>query len=401
MYMLLYIRCTMPNPRMSEVDPVGRRRRHPLSVKLLTMYPLSDKARLQFNMSVACAVISTITVIIRIYCKIWHKQGVRSDDFWIIAGLASYCASVATIPIVVWNAGGGTDLTELLEIIATDPSKIYLIEKYLKGEFLGSVFITCATYAIKMSILFFYRRVLLVTQGYRRISLSLMIVSTCWVMGTEIATLLVCQPVEAFWHREKPGKCSNFNALFLGTTLVDTIIDLVILILPLRIVLTLHLPIRTKIAVAGIYVLGGLAVITNVIRIQYIYQPHRKNVSFAAAWTWSNIHLLTAIVCACLPVYKPLWVSISQRVEDKLKQYASLVRKMPGKSSDEAENSIYVRMASLGKLGDTEALKHQKLPSDTFSSEGNMFVRFEAKVFSGHDMYIESLHMHDCNIARF
>ena len=142
--------------------------------------------------------------------------------------------------------------------------------------FLGFTFLVCATYAIKMSILFFYRRILLVTPGYRHISLGLMILSTAWIIGTEIANLLICQQVDAFWHRAKPGKCLNFNAMFLGTGIVETLIDLIILVLPLRVVLGLHLPMRTRVAVAGIFALGGLAVITNIIRIQYIYQPYAK-----------------------------------------------------------------------------------------------------------------------------
>jgi hypothetical protein len=125
-----------------------------------------------------------------------------------------------------------------------------------------------------MSIIFFYRYALLVTQGCRRISLGLIVFSTAWFIGTEMAALLICQPVDAFWHRTKPGKCSNFNAVFLGTGIVDSFIDLIILLLPLRIIFTLNLPMRTRVAVAVIFVLGGLAVITNIMRIQYVYHPY-------------------------------------------------------------------------------------------------------------------------------
>jgi hydrogenase/urease accessory protein HupE len=64
--------------------------------------------------------------------------------------------------------------------------------------------------------------------------------------------------------------------MFLGTGIAETLIDLTILILPVRVVFALHLPMRTRMAVAGIFALGGFAIITNIVRIQYTYQPHKK-----------------------------------------------------------------------------------------------------------------------------
>lgn len=142
--------------------------------------------------------------------------------------------------------------------------------------FLGFTFVTTAIYAIKMSILFFYRRIFFITVGYRRASLAIMLVSTAWFIATQIANLLMCQPIDSFWIRTKPGKCMNFNVMFLGTGIVDTLIDLAILLLPIRMAFTLHLPMRTKVAVAGIFALGGFVVITNIVRIIYIYQPNQK-----------------------------------------------------------------------------------------------------------------------------
>ncbi|KAF2446604.1 hypothetical protein P171DRAFT_472077 [Karstenula rhodostoma CBS 690.94] len=349
--------------------------------------------RHQFNLSIACAVISTLSIGIRIYCKIRHKQGVHSDDYWIIVGLTFYCACVATIPMVTWRSIGGQGLNEPLDIIANDLSSAYLLEDYLKSEFVGFTFLICATYAIKMSILLFYRRILLVTQCYRRISLGLMILSTSWFISTEVANLLSCQPMDAFWHRTKPGKCLNFNALFIGTALVEAVIDLIILLLPLRVILTLHLPMRTRVAVAGIFALGGLAVVTNIIRIHYVYQLNGKKVSPDGAQMWVNIHVLTAIVCACCPVYKPLWVSISQGVKDALSRYARYILTMLGRSNNTSENTSHVRMGNMGNRGDAEASTDQILSQDTLATERNSMGRIEVRIVGGREVDAKSLHI--------
>jgi RNA 3'-terminal phosphate cyclase len=64
------------------------------------MYGLTTVGQQQFNTAVACAVLSGVAVGIRIFSKIRHKQGVRSDDWWILIALVWYWASVA---VVLWG----------------------------------------------------------------------------------------------------------------------------------------------------------------------------------------------------------------------------------------------------------------------------------------------------------
>jgi hypothetical protein len=131
-------------------------------------------------------------------------------------------------------------------------------------------------YACKMSVLLFYRHICFVAEGYRRASLAVMVVSTAWYIAAQVSNLLSCHPIDSFWNLSKPGQCLNFNAMFLGTGIADTVIDIFILLLPIRMALKLQLPRKTRVAVAGIFGLGGFVVITNIIRIRYVYQPNQK-----------------------------------------------------------------------------------------------------------------------------
>jgi hydrogenase/urease accessory protein HupE len=146
----------------------------------------------------------------------------------------------------------------------------------VQSMFLGFTFVTTAIYACKMSVLLFYRHIFFITEGYRRASLTVMVLSTAWFIAAQVANLLICQPIDSFWIRTKPGKCLNFNIMFIGTGIVDTVIDIFILLLPIRMALKLQLPRKTKVAVAGIFGLGGFVVITNIVRLRYIYQPNQK-----------------------------------------------------------------------------------------------------------------------------
>lgn len=137
-------------------------------------------------------------------------------------------------------------------------------------------FFICSMFAIKISILLFYRRIFLVKPNYRHASLVAMSLSALWFVAAQISNLLTCRPVDAFWHRTKPGKCFNFNVMFLGLGVAEVLIDTFILCLPIRTVFTLQMPKRTKVAVAGIFALGGFSIITNVVRIQYMYKPNSR-----------------------------------------------------------------------------------------------------------------------------
>jgi hypothetical protein len=131
--------------------------------------------------------------------------------------------------------------------------------------FLSLLFAACAEYACKMSVLFFYQRIFLIDSTYRKISLTLMILSTAWFLAGPIATLSMCKPFGAFFHPGGPGECQDWGLMLLPMLIINTVIDLAILLLLIRTVLALQLPKKMKVAVAGIFALGGFVMITNVV----------------------------------------------------------------------------------------------------------------------------------------
>lgn len=192
------------------------------------------------------------------------------------------------------TGGGGIEMQELFKLAAKDPSKLKMVENYLKvGHFrtleritrltaspqavLISFFIYITSIcAVKLSILYFYRRIFFVTKNYQQISLAVILFTVAWYIATIVATAVCDIPMEGFWNPRKRKRSLNFGVIFLVTGIIDTLIDVLILVLPVRVAFTLQLPTRTRLAVAGIFALGGFAVITNIIRIQYVYRPHSR-----------------------------------------------------------------------------------------------------------------------------
>ena len=178
---------------------------------------------------------------------------------------------------------------------------------YLKISFTSAILYFSIVTAIKLSILLMYRRIFAVT-SFRNHSLIVgAVVMVWWLVGT-IATMVSCIPVERLWVGPSAGGyCFNFNIYWMAMGAVELIIDSYILVLPIRMILNLQLSRKNKILLCGIFLLGGFVIITGLLRVVYGYKPGSQNVAFAKAETWSAVHIGIAIVCACLPTYRPLF----------------------------------------------------------------------------------------------
>lgn len=73
-----------------------------------------------------------------------------------------------------------------------------------------------------------------------------------------IGDCLYCIPMQSFWDPLVEGHCFNFDIWFLVMEIIDLLLDVGILCLPLRMIAGLHLPMRKRVMLVGIFLLGGL-----------------------------------------------------------------------------------------------------------------------------------------------
>ena len=74
---------------------------------------------------------------------------------------------------------------------------------------------------------------------------------------------MACIPVAKFWDPTIAGTCINFNIFFLVNSIIETILDFVILVLPVPMILGLQLSRHNKVVLSGIFLLGGLYVLLS------------------------------------------------------------------------------------------------------------------------------------------
>ena len=61
-----------------------------------------------------------------------------------------------------------------------------------------------------------------------------------------------------FWYPRSEGSCANYNITFLVTETLGTILDVIILLLPVKLVSALQMLLKSRIQVSAIFLLGGL-----------------------------------------------------------------------------------------------------------------------------------------------
>lgn len=69
-----------------------------------------------------------------------------------------------------------------------------------------------------------------------------------------------CQPREKLWNLSLPGKCIDITVLNIASASVNFVSDLVILLLPQKIIWGLHMSVSKKLGVAALFAVGLLQV---------------------------------------------------------------------------------------------------------------------------------------------
>lgn len=167
----------------------------------------------------------------------------------------------------------------------------------------------------KMSLLAFYQRIFASRKSIRLPIYVLSFVVSGWMVAVILVSIFSCTPVAYWWDRTIPnGHCVDNTAFLLGNSIPNICTDFFILILPMPYVWTLNQSLRRKIAVSGLFLLGGFVCIITIVRL--VIQLNTDFTSPDLTWNitefvkWTNVEVSLAIVSACLPNLRPIvsWV---------------------------------------------------------------------------------------------
>jgi len=281
---------------------------------------LNHTGRVAFISGLVMEILALIAVVLRFATKLKTRLGFTLDDFLLLSGFAAF---IAWFGVQVWgliSGGGGRNIQ--------DPGFDFAqFSVFLEALYILEPIYGLSVTLVKLSILSFLHRVFY-NNSKSIVIYSLYTISIVWWIVYTITTCLNCRPVQKFWDPTIDGHCYNYAEFFLGIEIVDILINFSILCAPVGVIWRLNLPINKKASACVLFVFGGFVCVTGVIRLALTYIPGSDFISFSAALLWTNIHIGTAIICACLPLYAPILVGIVHVVRTSLSGVSQLLHSM-------------------------------------------------------------------------
>ncbi|KAF2462796.1 uncharacterized protein BDR25DRAFT_152969, partial [Lindgomyces ingoldianus] len=160
---------------------------------------------------------------------------------------------------------------------------------------------------IKLSLLLFYRRIFPIQNFEKMVTIAAVIV-ILWFIPGFLGETFLCWPIDVMWtdFAHAAEKCGDYGLFFAIMISFEIVIDFLILVLPIAQVLQLQMSWNSRATLAGIFMLGGFSIVTNILRIAFSYRKGEQFIDLIQDMVWINIHCATAILCICLPTYRPL-----------------------------------------------------------------------------------------------
>ncbi|PSN61565.1 hypothetical protein BS50DRAFT_625400 [Corynespora cassiicola Philippines] len=260
------------------------------------MIPLDDGSRKILAVQITCICIDTAAVVLRFTARLWNGQEISWDDGFMVVAWSLIIAYFGMV-IKLTRLGSAQIFTGKVP-----PQDLYMVFKF--GYAISIVF-EVVNITVKTSLLFCFCRIFS-TQEFRRQAMILGAFCAAWFIASVLTTIFQCIPVHKAWDREIPGRCINMDGFVLGYELTNALLDIALIVLPIRVIYTLKLSRRQKILVSLIFMLGGFVTVTSIVRIVYGYNPKNPLENFVKGLIWSLVSIASAVLCANLSVLKPL-----------------------------------------------------------------------------------------------
>ncbi|KAL3429573.1 hypothetical protein BDV09DRAFT_190025 [Aspergillus tetrazonus] len=264
------------------------------------------------GVSIAIAAVQIIVVPVRFYTRYIQRIKCTLDDYLILPALIASLGQSVLYIVLLKVAGLGYHY----KYVQQTPEKVVALQKGLfANQILDFPFTVTPA---KLSILLFYLRIFQ-TRTFRILSYTTGFLVLGHGIGVFFASIFQCSPVQYTWNKEIPGgSCFNQQAFYRYVSPPNIFTDLIILVMPMPVVWRLQTRITQKLAITGVFLLGGLGLVTSILRMVIFFQ---ESALTDPTWTSVNLGIWTVleggiiIIAACLP---PIWPLIVRFLPTKV-----------------------------------------------------------------------------------
>ncbi|KAL3478258.1 hypothetical protein BJX99DRAFT_224539 [Aspergillus californicus] len=249
----------------------------------------------------AVMAVATVFVGLRFWARTVNSSAALAYDDWslLVALTFAYGTGICCI------LGGAYGIGRHIWVVEPDD-----VITSMKLIFAYVVLYSITVPMVKLSVLLLYRRIF-------RLKWTLYIcafLSIGYTISVSTTISLACVPTSYFWtqwvYPLNGGHCRiNLYNFYLWNGVANLFTDVIILCLPMPIVWGLQMPRAQKLAISGIFLLGGFVCVATIVRI-YTITKMKSSVDITwvigDAMIWSNVEPCIGIVSSCLPTLRPL-----------------------------------------------------------------------------------------------
>lgn len=199
--------------------------------------------------------LATLAIILRFFSKRLLRAPWQVDDYLALLALIFHHGLFAASAVAVIRGGVGRDMRL---VAAEDPNNIVVL---LKSFFAGEVMYGLSNTTVKLSVIAFYHRIFPTAE----VKIGCYILggmSIAWLVAVEVTVFCQCRPLQAFWQVELQGlpttTCIDPILFFLANSSFNTVIDLAVIILPIRQIAKLHTSRKKKMGIASVFLFGSV-----------------------------------------------------------------------------------------------------------------------------------------------
>ncbi|KAG0633165.1 hypothetical protein HOY80DRAFT_1141627 [Tuber brumale] len=218
-----------------------------------------------FIANLVMTIFAIVIVSGRIYSRAFVAGGLGGDDYAMVGAAIVLMCSAGMMSYGVKQAGIGKHLLDL------DRDEILSL---LKITYALPIVHTLGLFPIKMSLILFYRRLFGPNRSMQRVVKGFMIFETIHTLASSIGFIFICTPVHSWWNIFRRAQdCPTLRqtmAIYVGVRAVSVLTDILVVLLPMRLVWGLKVSVGQKIGLATIFGLGVLTCIAAILRLAFL-----------------------------------------------------------------------------------------------------------------------------------
>ncbi|KAH9905423.1 hypothetical protein F4778DRAFT_707182 [Xylariomycetidae sp. FL2044] len=274
--------------------------------------PIANRPETILGVVITFMALSWIFVALRLYVRFKVVRAPGWDDLCVVLYLLMTTAGSIAICVSVRYGLGK-------HFLLLDPS--WQWEGYLKAFYVANAAYVTSTTFIKEALLLQYLRVF--DRGFfmHYLILFFIVFTACWGLAYSFLAWVPCLPVNQFWIADPGARCYAYGSpspepfvlTYESHTAVNTVLDIIVLLIPLPLFFKEGTSFATKMRLVGLLSMGLLVIAFAIWRLATIVDHQ------VATWptrdpTWYGpISILLAVlevdaaaVCASVPIFWPV-----------------------------------------------------------------------------------------------